>query len=107
MYGTRPWRISSEGDTRTVIRGFTEEQAPWTSADYRFTQKENTVYAFMMRTPENRVAVIKSFQPEEKVKSVRLLGVGNLTFSQNFGVVTVQLPEKMPLEAVNCLAVEL
>ena len=107
VYGTRPWRISSEGDTRTVIRGFTEEQAPWTSADYRFTQKGNTVYAFMMRTPESRVAVIKSFQPEEKVKSVRLLGVGNLTFSQNFGVVTVQLPEKMPLEAVNCLAVEL
>ncbi|HIT79540.1 MAG TPA: alpha-L-fucosidase [Candidatus Faecivivens stercorigallinarum] len=107
VYGTRPWRISSEGDTRTVIRGFTEEQAPWTSADYRFTQKGNTVYAFMMRTPENRVAVIKSFQPEEKVKSVRLLGVGNLTFSQNFGVVTVQLPEEMPLEVVNCLAVEL
>ena len=26
---------------------------------------------------------------------------------QNFGVVTVQLPEEMPLEVVNCLAVEL
>ena len=54
VYGTRPWRISSEGDTRTVIEGFTETEAAWTSSDYRFTCKGNTVYAFQMRAPENR-----------------------------------------------------
>ena len=79
---------------RTIIRGFTEEQATWTPSDYRFTRKGNTVYAFMMRTPENRTAVIKSFLPQETVKSVRLLGEGSVPFAQNFGVLTVRLAEK-------------
>lgn len=107
VYGTRPWRISSEGDTRVLIQGFKEEATDWTSSDYRFTCKGNTVYAFMMRTPENRIAVVKSFLPEEKVKSVRLLGVGEVPFAQEFGVLTVKLPEKMPTDMTNCLAIEL
>ena len=107
VYGTRPWRISSEGDTRTVIRGFTEEAADWTSSDYRFTKKGNTLYAFMMRAPENRTAVVKSLLPEERVVSVRLLGEGSVPFAQNFGTLTVKLPEKMPTEYTNCLAIEL
>lgn len=107
VYGTRPWRISSEGDTRTVLEGFTETEAAWTSSDYRFTCKGNTVYAFQMRAPENRTAVVKSFLPSEKVRSVRLLGEGNVPFAQNFGTLTVKLPDKMPTDMVNCLAIEL
>ena len=107
IYDTRPWRISSEGDTRAVIQGFTEQEADWTSSDYRFTCKGNTLYAFMMRAPVNRTAVIKSLLPTEQVQSVRLLGEGEIPFAQNFGTLTMKLPDAMPAKMVNCLAIEL
>ena len=107
VYGTRPWRIYGEGATSVVIDGFTEDETKWTSSDYRFVKKENTLYAYMMRTPENGVAVIKSLTPEEKVCRVRLLGEGDVEFSQNYGVLTVKLPKKMSVKYVNCLALTL
>lgn len=60
-----------------------------------------------MKVPENRVAVLKSLTQEEKVKSVRLLGAGDMEYSQNYGVLTVKLPETLPTGYVNCLAIEL
>jgi alpha-L-fucosidase len=107
IYGTRPWRISGEGYSTVLIEGFREEQVPWTETDFRFTSKGNTVYAFIMKAVENGTAVIRSFKPGEKALSVRLLGSGPVPFSQNFGVLTVKLPEKLPTAYTNCLAVEL
>lgn len=107
VYCTRPWRVFGEGDSRVVINRFQEDAVAWTSSDFRFVKKDNTVYCHMMRAPENRVAVIKSFTEEDKIKSVRLLGVGEVPFVQSFGTLTVKLPEEMPTPYVNCLAVEL
>ncbi|AEF83499.1 alpha-L-fucosidase [Leadbettera azotonutricia] len=107
VYGTRPWRISGEGFSTVLIDGFREEAVGWTDTDFRFTAKGKTVYAFMMRVPENRAAVIKSFTLNEKVLSVKLLGSGSVSFSQNYGVLTVKLPETLPTSYTNCLAVEL
>jgi alpha-L-fucosidase len=108
IYGSRPWRVSGEGYSSVLIEEFREEAVKWTDTDFRFTRKGKTVYAFLMRVPENRVAVIRGFTPEERVISVRLLGAeGAVPFSQNFGVLTVQLPERMPTAYANCLAVEL
>ena len=90
-----------------VIDGFTEDETKWTSSDYRFVKKGNTLYAYLMRTPKNGVVVIKSLKPEEKVRRVRLLGEGDVEFSQSFGVLTVKLPKKMPTRYVNCLALTL
>jgi alpha-L-fucosidase len=109
VYGTRPWRVFGEGETSVTISGFTEEATPWTSADFRFVCKGKTLYAFIMQVPENGVAVIKSLNPNEVVKSVRLLGEGPVPFVQSFGVLTVQLPgpDRMPTVYTNCLAIEL
>lgn len=107
VYGTRAFRVFGEGDTRVLIEGFREDKTEWNSSDFRFTRKENTVYAFMLKAPENGAAVIKSLKPEEKVRSVRLLGAGNVEFSQYCGVLTVKLPENLPTEYVNCLALEM
>lgn len=107
VYGTRPFRVFGEGDTRVLIEGFREDKTEWNSSDFRFTRKGNTVYAFMLKAPENRAAVIKSLKPEERVRSVRLLGAGNVEFSQYCGVLTVKLPENLPTEYVNCLALEM
>lgn len=107
VYGTRPFRIFGEGETRVTIDGFTENKTQWTSSDFRFVQKDNTVYAYLMAAPEDRRAVIKSFLPEERITSVRLLGYGAVEFSQEFGILVVKLPEKLPTEYTNCLAIEI
>lgn len=107
VYGTRPFRIFGEGDTRVHIEGFREDKTAWNSSDYRFVVKGSTLYAYMMKAPESGVAVIKSLNDSEKVKSVRLLGHGEVEFNQSFGVLTVKLPETLPTEFTNCLAVEL
>lgn len=107
IYGTRPWRVFGEGDTRVTIDGFREDKTDWNSSDYRFTQKDGVLYAFMMKAPENNVAVIKSLDQQEKVVSVELLGAGEVPFAQNYGVLTVQLPEELPTKYTNCLAIHL
>jgi len=108
VYGTRPWRTFSEGPSGVAIEGFTEVSVNWTSGDYRFVKKGNVLYAFMMRAPENRAAVVKSLADGNEIaKSVRLLGHGEVEFAQNYGILTVKLPPKMPTAYTNCLAIEL
>ena len=50
--------------------------------------------------------VLLSFHEGAHVRNVRLLGAGNVAFSHAFGVLTVQLPDRLPADFVNCLAVE-
>ena len=107
VYGTRPWRTFGEGDSRVVINGFQESQVDWTPSDFRFTAKGNDVYAFMMRAPEDRVAVIRSMKDGGTVKGVSLLGGGELPFRQDFGVLSVNLPDSLPTPYTNCLKITL
>jgi alpha-L-fucosidase len=106
VYDTRPWRIFGEGDSRVVINGFQESKVEWNNSDFRFTKKGNTLYAFILKAPENRVAVIKSLAEQEKVASVKLLGGDKLPFVQSFGALTIKLPEALPTCYTNCLAIE-
>jgi alpha-L-fucosidase len=107
VFGTRPFRVSGEGQSRVVIEGFREDPVAWTSSDFRFTAKGKTIYAFQMKWPENNRSVIKTPEPSEKVRSVRLLGHGPVPFDQPFGTLVVSLPDKKPTEYVNCMALEL
>ena len=105
MYGTRPWRVSGEGSSYVKIEGFTEEQVAWGEDDFRFVQKDGKLYAFMMCPKMGKAAVIRSLKEEEKVSAVRLLGVGNLAFTQYAGLLVVELPDKMPTEYANALEI--
>ena len=105
VYGTRPWRVFGEGGSRVLIDGFKEDQVEWSPADYRFTAKDNCVYAFMMRAPEDRRAVIRSFGESDKIEKVSLLGCGDLKFTQAYGLLNVMLPEKLPTNYTNCLKI--
>ncbi len=61
----------------------------------------------MMGAKAGESAVLRSFGEGEQVRSVRLLGVGEVPFVHQFGVLTVKMPEQLPTEYVPCLAVEL
>ncbi|MGW6195608.1 alpha-L-fucosidase [Kribbella sp. NPDC055110] len=105
IYATRPFDVFGEGPSSVIIDGFTEDRVSWTSSDYRFTRRENTVYAFQLSWPDDRRAVIRSLTGES-VTAVRLLGHGPVPFAQAQGVLVVELPETPPLETANCLAVQ-
>ena len=107
IHGTRPWRRFGEGDSRVVIAQFKEEKVVWNSSDFRFTCRGNTLYAFLFRVPENRIAVLKSLDEQDRVAAVNLLGAGPCAFGQNFGVLTVKLPDALPTKYPNVLAIEL
>ena len=96
-----------EGPSTVVIKGFTEDRVSWTSADYRFTRRDNTLYAFQLAWPDDRRAVIRSLADHENVTSVRLLGHGPVSFEQAHGILVVRLPDAPPLDVANCLAIDL
>ncbi|TQM43595.1 alpha-L-fucosidase [Pseudonocardia cypriaca] len=107
IHGTRPFRTCGEGPSQVAIEGFREDAVDWTAEDFRFTQRDQTLYAFQMRWPADGRAVIKSLGPDERVSAVRLLGAGELAFEQNTEQVTITLPAKPPTRYPHCLALQL
>lgn len=102
--GTRPFRVSGEGENRVKIQDFVETKGRFTGSDWRFTAKGSAIYAFMMAPPENGAAVIKSIS--EKIAGAVLLGYGKLDFAQSFGVLTLKLPPRLPTGYINCIRLE-
>lgn len=61
VYGSRPWRKSGEGNIRIHEGQFTDnDELPYTAEDIRFTVRGDSIYAFIMRFPENGKVTIRS-----------------------------------------------
>ena len=104
VYGTRPWRVFGEGDTFVKIEGFTEDKTNWNRNDFRFVQKDGTVYAFMMGARGGDTVVLRSFA-DTPVQQVELLGYGPVPFRQEFGLLVISLPENLPALCANALKI--
>ena len=104
VYGTRPWRVFGEGETRVKIDGFTEEKTSWSRSDIRFVQKDGAVYAFLMGAQGGEAVALRSFA-DQPVRSVELLGAGPVPFTQEYGVLLVSLPERLPSLCANALRI--
>ena len=104
VYGTRPWRVFGEGETRVKIEGFREDKTAWNRSDFRFVQKDGAVYAFMMGAAAGETVTLRSFADDD-VSSVELLGYGPVPFAKQFGVLSVALPEKLPAMCANVLKI--
>jgi alpha-L-fucosidase len=110
IYGTRPWRVAGEGPAQIESGAFKEKALSWTTADFRFTSKGNSVYAFQMHYPERREAFIRSLGTSSgaNVKAVSLLGHDAPIFHrQHEDGLLVQLPEQKVCDYVPCFKVEL
>lgn len=105
VYGSRPWRVAGEGHASVIIDGFREEQVAWDDDDFRFVQKDGRLYVFVMKSVGRKNTAITSLREQEKVKSVRLLGHGEVAFVQRYGTLLVDLPEKMPTEYASVLEI--
>jgi alpha-L-fucosidase len=110
IYGTRPWKQAMEGPSRVVSGHFKEDAVAWTTADFRFTKKENRMYAFQMKCPEHRETFIRSLglASGSKVLGAKLLGHADpIAFRQLEEGLLVILPEHDVPELVPCIRVEL
>lgn len=99
IYDTRPYQVSGEGVTSAEA----EKETVWTPYDVRYTQKGNTVYAFLMGRP--RTAALHCLRNASAVKNVQLLGYGELAFSSDMGILTAALPEGFSPEGAWCLKI--
>lgn len=107
VHDTRPWKRFGEGGTLVTIDGFTEDKTTWTPADIRFTRKHNILYAFLMGGTMGGKTTIRSMNDGEHIRTVRLLGADERPYTRDNSILTVQMPETLPTQYVNVLAIEM
>lgn len=92
IYGTRPWRVYGEGESRSSGKQFNEGALRYTAEDLRFTTRDGSLYAFALGWPRSGSLLIRSLAGSP-VQSVHLLHGGDaLTFRPEAGGLSVQLP---------------
>lgn len=84
IFGSRPWKIYGEGVVKTANTGSFKEneklQEALSERDIRFTQKDGTIYTFVLGFPTTETVIVnalgrKSPQMEgRRIKRVRMLG---------------------------------
>ena len=63
IYGTNFWKVYGEGPTEIPSGSFTDvDRQPFTSEDIRFTCKGSTVYAFVLKYPEDGKITIQNLK---------------------------------------------
>jgi len=109
IYDTRTWIQFGEGPTAEranalSAQGF-NEGTNYDANDIRYVKKgDSLLYVTVMGWPTNGKAVLKSLgssQPylTRNIKSVQILGGGNLTFTRNADGLTINLPATKPATA--------
>lgn len=102
IYGTRPWMVYGEGPTQVSEGSFHDtDTRPYTPEDFRFTTKDNLLYAIELGWPAKPEAVIHTLKTpgpgERSVESIELLGSdGKLQFQQQDDGLHIQLPAQAP-----------
>ena len=116
IFSTRPWKIFGEGpaqvsDNPLKAQGFNEGGGkPFSSLDYRFTTKGNTLYVIALGWPEDGKALIKSLSKgnslrPESIKRVEFLSRGELKFELKEEGLEVALPDKPELNYAYALKI--
>jgi Alpha-L-fucosidase C-terminal domain len=100
IYGTRPCKIYGEGPTMIVPGPLHDaDTQSFTAKDFRFTCKENILYAVEMAQPSPGEAVIHSFgsgiQGDQNINSIAMLvSEDQLKFRRQSDGLHIQLPRQ-------------
>jgi len=107
IYGTRPWKTFGEGPLAEAVnplnaQGF-NEGFNYTAEDVRYVEKQGTVFATIMRWPAAGNVTLKAFgitaaSYSGPVKSVKLLGYGDVEFTHDAEGLTIAVPATHPNE---------
>lgn len=102
IYGTRPWTHYGEGPTAVAGGAFHDtDTKPYTSEDFRFTTKGDTLYAIELAAPGEGRVTIHSLGSNalkgQKIQSVKLLGSdATLKWQQDPDGLHIQLSPAAP-----------
>jgi alpha-L-fucosidase len=107
IYATRPWKVYGEGPSVTNVApkgqfGGARDVRGYTSEDFRFTAKGDTVYAFAMSWPDDGKLTIKTLAQNSEsypknIAKVELLGSkAPLKFSRDASGLVITLPAEKP-----------
>jgi alpha-L-fucosidase len=111
IYGTRPWKVYGEGPTKIVEGAFHDTDAqPFTEHDFRFTTKNDALYACELGWPSTGQAVIHSLAAAQlggrKIASVSLLGsTSPIRFDSDSGGLQIHLPAQAPGKYAHCFKI--
>jgi alpha-L-fucosidase len=103
IYATRPWRVFGEGSTAPAAGNGIGRRSggpvpTFTAKDFRFMQKGDTLFAFVMDWPEDGTLVIKSLADGAatgvgNVERVEIIGTGEpLRFTRDANGLNISLP---------------
>ncbi|WP_304064423.1 alpha-L-fucosidase [Pedobacter glucosidilyticus] len=121
IYGTRPWTIFGEGpsttsSTESNSKGdqplFRKNSNPYLPSDFRFTTKNNSLYAIGLAWPETNKICIESLKlsnnkKNQKITQVSLLGAQDkLTFQQTSKGLEVTLPNNKLMSTAYTLKID-
>lgn len=95
-------RINGQNVNSASVSGGGLPRKGYTQQDIRFTTRGNTLYATVMKWPDNEVVITslaKGIAPKGKIKKVELLGnKGSLEFTQNAEGLKVKFPADKPCD---------
>ncbi|MDZ8119917.1 alpha-L-fucosidase [Pontiella agarivorans] len=108
IYGTRPWEVYGEGVFIDAAgHNLETKMNAYTQTDFRFTKKDQTLYAFCLATPKTDL-LIKSLATGARskphtVKTVELLGSDEpLEWEQTGNGLKISKPEFIPTDYSLC-----
>jgi alpha-L-fucosidase len=113
IYATRPFFVEGEGMPDVQKSSDFNESGgrPYTAEDIRFTTKGDTLYAFVLGSPQKDTLTIKTLtrgrsEFPRPVARVEFLGQeGALTFVQDERGLTVRLPQRPPSDYPFCFRI--
>jgi len=116
IYGTRKWKIQTEGDDDKLIT--TGEHSKWEfdlcdAGDIRFTKKDNSLYAIVLGVPGNKEIIIGSLGKSNRIstrgiKRITLLGSDEkISWDRNKSGLTIQTPAHIPSDYALAFKIEL
>jgi len=97
IYGTKRWKVYRENPSEEKSRKFA-------NLEFRFTAKENVVYAACLSWPDKPVKIKslgKEGSPNIKVRAVKMLGSDEqLQWTQDMNFLTITPPQTRPCDHV-------
>lgn len=109
IYETRPWRVYGENVSQSFDGKMHHEPTiEPVEGEFRFTRKDDNLYALLMRWPQHGKCCIASLAEEANaVEQVRLLGAGPCSFRASSQGLEVSLPKQSPSLAISVLEIQL
>jgi alpha-L-fucosidase len=116
IYGTRPWKVYGEGPSMMKQAkgtfGGVKDVRPYVTADFRFTTKGETLYAFCMEKPAGDISLTSLGKNSKlaagQIASIKMLGSDTkIKWSQNSEALIIRKPSKLPSWNVLCFKIEL